>query len=207
MLRFDYSELLRELEKLPVRARAAFAAACAERLLSAFRGHDKTATGSDLYLLSKALEHLWTHIIGDAQGRGTLNEDLALSLSLLPDDQDELDHEQPHVDDAVAAVVYAIKTSLSDSSQDAVWAGQRAYDAVDHAVMSRLNTSLISKEEEAEIIADPIVQSELERQQVDLAELKVAATDKTDLDAAVVQLRARAKADAQALFSGNATRQ
>jgi Protein of unknown function (DUF416) len=204
MLRFDSAELLRELDKLPVRARAAFAAACAERLLSAFEGHDKMATLGDFGSLSEAMAHLWAHISGDARCDKSLNEDLALSLSLVPDEQDALDQGQPYAGDAVAAIIYAIKTSLNGSSQDAVWAGQRAYDAVDHAVVSRLNTSLIGKDEEAAVIADAMVQSELERQQVDLAELKIAALNNTDLSAAVMRLQARAKADAQALFSSTA---
>jgi hypothetical protein len=72
--------------------------------------------------------------------------------------------------------------------------------------MSRLNASLIDKREEAAIVADLMVQSELERQQADLAELQVAAADPADFDSVVMRLRSRAKANAEALFSRDMTR-
>ena len=120
MLRFDESELLHSLDKLPVRARAAFAAACAERLLPAFGG---TAAYRERNSLSETLAHLWTHIINDANGSGSLNETLALSQSLLPDEEEALNQGRSYAGDAVTAVIYAIQVRLNGSSQYAAQRG------------------------------------------------------------------------------------
>ena len=108
--------------------------------------------------------------------------------------------------DAIAGLVYAIQTGLNGSSQDAAWAGQRAHDAADHVAMSRLDASLIGKDEEAVIRSDAFVQAELERQQADLADLKLAAMSESELDAAIVRLRERARVDSQAIPSKARTR-
>jgi len=201
ILRFDKDELVRELDRLPPRLRAAFAAACAERLLPAYTGESGASAGDHFSLLAEALAYLWRHICDDISDSKPLDEKLASCMSLLPSGEEADGQTRPYASDAVASIVYAMQARLSGNSQEAMWSAQRIYDAVDHAVMSRLNTNLIGKDQEAAIIADATIQSELRRQRADLAALSDVALRQGNPIATILRLQAQARVDAQSLLS------
>jgi len=99
-------------------------------------------------------------------------------------------------EDAVASIIYALRTRLSGSSQEALWAARRAYESLDQHVMSRLNKVVVTPDIERRVLADPLIQAELERQQRDLSDL-VESSNQADLARRIVRLRDRAKRDAE----------
>jgi hypothetical protein len=122
-----------------------------------------------------------------------VREDLSRCMELIPgEDEEPSVDEQAYADDAASAIAYALRTLDSGESQEAAWAARRAYEAADHHVMYRLGL-----EGESQVLAHPVVQTELSRQHRDIEELLGAPESSTEL---FVRLRDRAKAEASTFF-------
>jgi hypothetical protein len=114
-------------------------------------------------------------------------------MSLIPGENDQpWIEEQAYAEDAASAVAYALRALESGEPQEAAWAARRAYEAVDHHVMSRLGIK-----GESHVLGHPLVQAELSRQQRDLSELREAREPAVEV---FVRLRERARADASLFF-------
>jgi hypothetical protein len=93
---------------------------------------------------------------------------------------------------------------LTDDPQEAAWVARRAYSAVDHFIMSQIDSTRVTREHQRFILSHPLVQAELRRQQADLKELELASAE-TSLPANVISdLRNSARRDAE-LFLNTAT--
>jgi hypothetical protein len=195
-LEFDERKLLTELEQLTDRLRAAFAAACAERQFQCYVRYSEISKNGDHHKLARALGCIWEDL-GKAQADHTaLERQLEVCMSLLPSGEvDELDH-RVFAENAVASVAFAIRARITGVSQEAVWAARRAYESLDHYVTNRLNPIIIEPNVEARILAHPLVQAELERQQVDLSQLHAAATTSAGESEVIDQLHLHSQNDA-----------
>jgi uncharacterized protein YjaG (DUF416 family) len=168
-LRFDEHALRTQLDQLSQAHRAAFAAACAERLFPAYLHFSQTAQNADPDKLRAALNRLWDDLTGNPMSELELRATAKECEALVPSEEEESSDEQPYGEDAAAALAYALEARFK-GSQEAAWSARRAYEALDHFVDFR-NGDGIRVTPEEQILEDPLVQAELARQSRDLKEL------------------------------------
>jgi uncharacterized protein YjaG (DUF416 family) len=160
ILRFDKSELARELEQLSPRRRVAFAAACAERLLPAYAHFSQRTGRGDPGRLATILDRVW----GDATGGPMSVDEVQQSIDdCLKQMESAAEHgtdwspAQPWEDavtaaraqakeavasmeaqaeDAAGALAYALRCRQNGQAQEAAWAAGRAVDAIDNFLRS-----------------------------------------------------------------------
>ena len=161
MLRYDESTLIARLAALSLRARVAFAAACAERLRAYFGYPDSPPTPRVLDGALEALESAIHRELPDPALRAAVD---ACNASLDVDD------------DAVAAAMYACRAQASEGVQAAAWAARRGYEARDRLVSETLGVDFNLEGAEQGVLAHPIVQAELQHQADDL-EILAASGD------------------------------
>jgi uncharacterized protein YjaG (DUF416 family) len=199
-LQFDEAALHEALAGLDARRRAAFAAACAERLLPAYRKLQATRPHLDPIALEQALARLWDDLVGD---RPVVDEELdqliTHSAELVPESE-PWTSQLPYAENAAAAVSYALRCRRSGDLREAVRTARQAHEALDTYVTDELDPSidLNAPDGEARVIQHPLLQAELARQQQDLLALQA---DDAALDVLLADLRTRAQRAAVVLFS------
>jgi uncharacterized protein YjaG (DUF416 family) len=197
MIRYEEKKLVQELERLPRRLRTVFAAACAERLLPAYRRFEKRSRRGDSKELATILKRLWDDLEGTSMTSEEVEAMIAKCMTLIPrEDEGPWIEEQAAAEDAGAAVAYALRCRKSGESQEAAWAARRCYEALDHFVVNRDNIDTNAPGAEERIFGDPLVQAELLRQQRDLDDLMNAG-----IENAVTMIHLRAKDEAPLFFS------
>lgn len=196
---FNEQALIRDLDRVPRRLRVLFAAAAAERLMPAYvRFTNRTGRG-DPATLASILGRLWANAQSETLDSRQVQKDADLSMSLLPiDSAATWVPEQAWAEDAVAALAYALHCQLSGLSQDAAWSARRAYEAVDNFVVAQQETAPNSAQAEEQILAHPLIQRELSRQQRDLEELLTATA--RNLISISQQIHQRAQAESKSVF-------
>jgi uncharacterized protein YjaG (DUF416 family) len=194
MRRFDESELARKIEQLAKQQRVAFAAACAQRLFPSYnRFAQKTGRGNSATLMS-LLEALWKDLNQNQMSEAEIDSSISVCMGLIPQEEDQpWVNEQACAEDAASAVVYALRCRRTGETQEAAWAARRAYDCLDHYVISseRIDTNMPGQEER--VLSHSLIQAELDRQHRDLDELHAGSVT---LD----RLQNRAKVDSAAFL-------
>jgi hypothetical protein len=118
-------------------------------------------------------------------------------MSSIPqEDEGPWIEQQAAAEDAGAALAYALRCRKTGESQEAAWAARCCYEALDHFVINRDDIDTNEAGAEAVVVADPLVQAELIRQQRDLEVLRLHGEEK-DMAA---RLRLRAIAEASLVF-------
>ena len=196
-LRYDEAANVRKLHRLPPRLRVAFALLPAIRLLPAYRRyHERTGQG-DPDALRALVEGLWQDLGTGEMGAADLQGGLDRCMALMPEEEEGWDAEtQPQAEDAVAAAAYAWRARSTGEAQEAAWAGRRAYEALDQFVASLAAEPQVSAES---ILAHPLVQAELGRQQRDLETLAGLAREADPLSG-LTGLRRRSEQEADSVF-------
>jgi uncharacterized protein YjaG (DUF416 family) len=199
ILKFNETSLMRELDRIPGRLRAVFAAAVAERLLPAYVSFSRKTARGNPDLLTEILERLWRDIDGVKMSPEELQQSIDLSMELIPQ-EDEIPWilDQAWAEDAAVALVYALCTRQNGKSQDAMWAARRAYDALDHFVTNQEDIDPSTAGAEERILSNPLIQAEFIRQQRDLRELSALVPE--DQPTLVQKIRQRAKAESIDVF-------
>src|SRR5882724_6090074 len=138
LLTFNEAALVEELDSLSVPLRAVFAAGIAERLAPAYAIFTRLTGRGDPGTLAAILERLWLDIEG-TQRNTRQDEDIELCMALIPreDSDDFWVPEQVYAEDAAMALAYALRSVKSGAAQEAAWAAQAAYEAVDHFVIEQ----------------------------------------------------------------------
>ena len=189
-LLFDETELSRKIEQLSIKGRAAFAAACAERMLPSFAKFvTRTARGKP-DALRDVLTRLWNDLVRDPMSDAEVDAQIAACMDLIPNENGgPWVQEQAAAEDAASALAYALRCRRSGLAKDAAWAARRCYEALDNYVINHeaIDTSIPG--EEARVRSHPLVQAELGRQQRDLNELLCG-------EIAIISLWERSKAEA-----------
>lgn len=171
MLKFNQQLLKQALEQMPVCSRVAFAASCAQRLVSVYHRYlaqiEQAGRASDC---DRGLEYVWAHILTVPQ-TDVVQLMLADVMSLIPDqDAPGWTPLTAYGEDSLAALAYCLSSLLSGDSQEAVWAAVRVYEALDYFVDLRDRDD--ASFTEARVLADPLIQTEFARQARDLEELR-----------------------------------
>jgi uncharacterized protein YjaG (DUF416 family) len=205
ILHYDEKGLVGQLERLPDRLRVAFAAACAQRQVPSYFRFSKAAGQGNPDLLVRAVNCLWDDLEGKPASEGQLQQQLDSCMSLLPDPQQDYDGLAYYAEDAVSAAAYAIRARLEFNVQEAVWAAEMAYNALDEFVGAEPAGGVdFDQEEEERRRSHPLVQAELRRQRDDLAQLQKIAAGSISERVGVEELRRRAQADATGFFGQGA---
>ncbi len=193
------AELTAGLVRLQPASRAIFAAACAERLLSAaaFSARaGRPAQGELAFLLAR----LWRDLVGERMTDAELEAGIHACEELSAREADSpLLEDQPYEDDGATAVAYAFGCRQNGESAEAAWAAHEAYAALDNYVLNQENgggPSIMTPGDTLRVLAHSLVQAEFARQQRDLADLAAAGADPSIADV----LRDRAKKDGAVFF-------
>jgi uncharacterized protein YjaG (DUF416 family) len=176
----DRDTRLAALAQLGARGKAAFAAACAQRLLPLYDEYVRRTGGGDLAAVHSGLDALWEELLSPGTGVdfGGLADELE---ELVPDTVDgPWDDYSGVAEDAIAAVVFAMWEYTGRDPSSVVWAAERALEAIEQ----QLDDEALASD------ADPQVVAEVARQRRDAAEL-AAAEQAGDLVPAVRAVRER----------------
>jgi hypothetical protein len=147
------------------------------------------------------MKALWDSLEKDSFDADELRSDRDVCISLLPHPDAQFVDGEEYLDEALGSLIYALSVQLTGDSQEAVWAAERAYDALDGHVVQQYNIDWNRTRDQSLIDSFPPIQTELRRQQVDLAELRSAAENRGSETAVIAHIRRRAEADS-ATFLG-----
>jgi hypothetical protein len=76
---------------------------------------------------------------------------------------------------ALSALAYALRCRQNGSANEAAWAAECAYEAIDHFVVNTENVEINIRGEEERVLHHPLIQAEFARQVRDLTELRQSA--------------------------------
>jgi len=200
MLKFDERALAAELGGVARWGRVAFAAACAERLIPAYRRFSERTGRGNAQKIASILDRLWDDLAGMPMTEADLKAKADACMALVPqEDGGPWVEEQAAAEDGAAAVAYTLRCRQSGEAIEAAWAGRRTYEALDHFVINRENIDTNQPGGEWQVLGHPLVQAELRRQRRDLDEL-MGMVGKSLPDLAR-RLHERAKSEAAIFFA------
>jgi len=151
------------LDRLNPLLRTTFATACAARLVSLLDGSDdvpippKEILSSTIGLLEADNREMGSTSV---EWEAVLNRVAAI----LPTEDQASEQGWDLLDDAAAAVAYAIRTRLTGSSQEAAWSARRCYEYFDGVANRALAAVGVAEPAESRLLAHDEVQNELARQ-------------------------------------------
>lgn len=126
---YDETDIAGRLADLPPAARAAFACACAERLMASFRWFCDMSCSASFKAVREALDAAWS---GSGAGWPAGASEVA---ALVPDDEEgEMALGSAVAQNVVACVAYALEVRQTGDVQKAVWAARQLYEAADSVV-------------------------------------------------------------------------
>ena len=171
-LKFNEADLSEQLSKLPTTVRAAFAAACAQRMVHAYSQFALRSKQGNSEALKQILASLWKDLNGHPMSDSELDAQREAAMALSPQEEDEWIPGQGAAEDAAASLTYALRCRRNGSVHEAVWAARRAYEAIDEHIINREDIDINSREGEERILKHPLMQTELSRQARDLDDLR-----------------------------------
>ena len=191
MLTFNESHICQKLASLPRWARVVFASTVATRLFRAYQAYCADTSSGDSPQLSSILEFIWHNISRIDLDIPRINQSIEVATKLLPSEDDAWSEFFSPAEDAVASVLYALRTMVTGECQEAAWAARRSYEAVDDYVVSSMKIDLQKKDSEVEVLGHPLVQLELSRQLRDLDKLQSEID--MPIDSVIKDFRCRAQ--------------
>jgi uncharacterized protein YjaG (DUF416 family) len=184
LLVYDETALKERVAGLPGSERVLLAAACAERLMPLYQSIASAAGSAGAAGIRSALDLAWS-----ANASAQQAEQAQLEVEdLVPDEGDEdVPVDVALVQNAIAAVAYALRTVGSHDAQDAVWAARQLYEAADYIVQRKAPSQTYIEDLEQEAPVQLV--------------LRGIGSALEDLESAsLAQLRTRAQADGDALL-------
>jgi uncharacterized protein YjaG (DUF416 family) len=131
LLVYDETVLKERVVRLPGPERTLLAAACAERLMPLYEWIASAAGSAEAASIRSALDLAWS---GSASAEQAAQAQLEIE-ELVPDEDDEdAPVDVALVQNALAAVVYALRATGSHDAQDVIWAARQLYEAADYIV-------------------------------------------------------------------------
>lgn len=169
MYNFDEKNLVVQLAATTQIAKTGFALSVATRLLPMYVEYTKMAKIELNSLPSSCVGTLWDIAISARIHQMDEVETASNTLlNLMPGDNDPWNEYHPLAEDAIAAIVYALRSYLTNDPQEAAWAARRSYEAADQFAIRQLDIDFQDKGVEHTLLSHPIVQQELMRQNRDL---------------------------------------
>lgn len=168
MTNFNETVLVQTLALFSPRVRVAFAASAAHRLLENFQIYSRHYQFTPVTHPEKILERLWDQLHSAQIDDQYWSETLDQVMASFPDESEKWSIWRPLADDALASLAYASECLRNSDAQEAAWAARRAYEAADQAAIRILDIQPGTPDAERTILAHPVVQRELERQERDI---------------------------------------
>ena len=160
MLNYDQGLLMSRLDRLGREEKTAFAASSAQRILPLFGKYARLRDDPRLFeLLANALDLTWQAL---ADPQTEVNAVAEQAETLVPDSEDNWTLEAGYAQNAAAAVAYAARTWIHDSSQDAAWAALQVYETADLASVQQDRVlNLGAPHDDAKVLRSELVQQAL----------------------------------------------
>ncbi len=202
MVAFDEQALKEQLEGVGPGGGRLFALSCAERLFPLYKLFSERTRQGVPNRLRSTLDQLW-----ESERRGQIGGEqpfLEEYESLIPGEEVERSKRtllDPLAENAVAALAYACQCQVSGETENAVWAAQCGYEAVDYIAHGLEDMDYDTPEAQEAILKKDYVQAELQRQLSDLNDLERAAREGTRAEKVVETFRSRATTEGTALVA------
>lgn len=175
---FDEHRLLSQLQLLPGWKQVAFMVLCCERMIPNFDRFSKEAGFGDAAVLRIALDVAWRWLETD-QLPMDLDSLRSACEEQAPSTEDFRSEFTSAALDAANAVATVLDALERWSASNAAEVAALARDTVDLYVQASRNLDPASPSFEADILADPLMQTELRRQREDLEELISLGEDRS----------------------------
>jgi uncharacterized protein YjaG (DUF416 family) len=169
---FDRDVLTARLEGLDPRQRSRFAIACAERLLPSYRRFQELTGRGSPDVIAEALGAARAHLASGGEADSELVQFVESCQALVPTEDDPWTAESGIAQNAAAAAVYAVRSVISGSVDDAVWAAVQGYEAADLIASGELDADFNTPGIEERIAERDVVQRELTVQDELLSQLE-----------------------------------
>jgi uncharacterized protein YjaG (DUF416 family) len=184
------------LAALSATGRAAFAAACAQRLLPLYVEYVRRTGDGDAAAVSGHLDLLWTALaqrtdVTTAEDPDPWADEVERFVPD-PDVPTTDDEYRGYAENAVAAVVYALRSRNRADPAYALWAAQMPVQAIEARLLELADGD--AYQVDAAVARHPAVVEERRCQRRDLGEL-LAAEAAQEPTTAIVAVRARAQAE------------
>lgn len=194
MIAFKEKELLGNLSRISLRARTAFAIACATRLLPGYLDFCRDTGLGDPVWMSEITDRVWRDLKGNEINATELHEAIVYCEQLVPGEgQDFGTPLQERADDAAAAVAYALRCRQDGSEKSAAWASRRAIETLDRT-LTEGKFGEYELDDEERLLSHPLIQAELKRQTRDIDELMMTTDDELPALVSIAEPRAKAEA-------------
>jgi uncharacterized protein YjaG (DUF416 family) len=165
-----------QLSRLPSESRLAFAAACAQRCIANYATFFRETHWGNPQAVESALHQVWRWCLGESQPPTQHIRALADQLEdLAPDAEDFTSLFVSSAQDAVFAVCCLLDYCCDKDVTRLVEATRYATDSIDLYVQEVLELDPQDPLLEAKILAHPLMQQELERQNRDMTALAHSA--------------------------------
>jgi hypothetical protein len=166
---YDEGSIISQLKRLNHFTRSVFSLSCAVRAYPPYQRFISSEGIDREDHVGEALQDAWKYL----QNIDGNTEQLKAHVNRLDSEieKNSVDGDDALADEALYSSVFALSAIINDSVQDAAMAARHGYDAVDSGVSSPLELSVLTAENLKEILANPVVQRELDRQIRDLTEL------------------------------------
>jgi len=128
---WNKQDLMSKIERLDPRLRAAFAAACASRVLQKYIDWSRKINWGDGKQMSKALDLVWRFVEGEEISSDVLSVEAEIAYSLVPDSEDFPSASSSGALDAGSTVVYALRCAINGLPEHAVNAAEASFVAFD----------------------------------------------------------------------------
>ena len=179
----DYDAALKaDLKELPQRTRAAFAAACAERLYPAYAAFVQASGRDDNGLIRRTLDLAWdgsrTGVVAAADPADLFEQ----CVALIPSDESPEEVIPAHAEDAIASVAYALQAAAGLDDKAAGWAAEQVTNCLDTFLLSS-EIDISAPDAEQLVWEHPLVVTEVRRRQGDLRQLAETPDWPTAVDA------------------------
>jgi len=198
MLNFDEKKLVADLQRLSPALRVAFAAACAERQMPAYRSFANKHRVENPDTLDRALDDAW---LSPSKRGMEPQRQLDESMALIPQEDavKPWTREANYAQDASISVAYALRARITGEAQEAAWSARHAWESLYQFVIDREGLDINQPSDMARVLSHPLVQAELLRQRRDLDDLLSVSGE--NLQQVITRLRDRAKGESETFFT------
>jgi len=135
---FERGDIIEQLAMLPQRHRAAYAMACAERLIPLYRWFQEVESWGDQTVLERGIELGWTWIRGEHPQDAEIADAVRACEDVTPDTEDFDSPLASRALDAASAVAQALEVCISPLPETAADAGEIAWECAFGVEQSRL---------------------------------------------------------------------
>jgi RHS repeat-associated protein len=191
ILTFDHDQLLAQISRLTPSCKLALCAASAEPLIGFYeqfwhlRGEGPSA-------FRKYLDAIWDYLEKGPDQSGPAAEEMLTTAQRNVPDEDEIPADS-YAQESALAVTYALDVWVTSRNDMVLACLEQCYNVADNFVLNTtVLTDMISEDDELAVLAHPVVQAELARQQRDLTRCRNLVDGQWE--GLVASLRAEAKA-------------